>query len=129
MKIKKSIEKKLCGHCQKWTRPFRSRDSKICFISRMNEFIFFAYWYKFRKTKNRVNNLWVGVIENKYGLRSWDSWESAISRELSMNWVDFVDADQIRKAKNHVNNFWVCVVKNGRGLLVYGTLKSAISRQ
>ena len=57
------------GHCyfflggcgQNWVWPFRSWNSKICCISRLNwwnELIFFAFWYEFR----------VGMVKNGWEL-------------------------------------------------------------
>ena len=46
--------------------PCRSRDSKICCISRMNWLNepIFAYWYKFKKAKSCLNNYWVDMVKN-----------------------------------------------------------------
>ena len=47
--------------------PVCLQDSKIDCISKMNRWneLFFACWWKSRKTKSQFNDFWVGVVKNR----------------------------------------------------------------
>ena len=74
------------SHGQKWSLSFRSWDSKMCCISRMNWWneLFFACWYKLRRPKSYLNNYLVGMISNGQDLIYHGTFKSVVS----FKWFD-----------------------------------------
>ena len=46
--------------------------------------LFFACWYKRMKVKSYVNNYWVGVVKNEWGLKD----RGTLNPGMSHNWFD-----------------------------------------
>ena len=100
----------------KWGLFFRSWNSKICFILRINgwiELIFFTSWYKLMKPNSYFNNFCVGMIKNGCVLLGNVILKSAIYQEWINELSWFCSCWNIfMKAKSYSNNFWPGLVKN-----------------
>ena len=85
--------------------------------------LFFACWYKFRKTNSYFNKFWVFVVNNVCGRLGHGTLKSAVCQEWigELSWF-FACWYKFRKAKSYFNNYWVCMVKCWRYFLGHETL-------
>ena len=122
--------KSLLGWCfQKWTWPFKSLDSIICYISRVLSWVelIFCILIQFRKGKNYFNGYWVDMV--KYGCRILG--RGTLKSALYEEWIDelswlFECSYKFRKAKIYFNSFWLGSVKYGCYLSGHDALKSVV---
>ena len=103
-----------------WTKMFSaSQIAGIFNQSRINHWngVIFC-WYKFTQIKSWSENVWVGMVKNRFGQSGYGTLKLAVSQE----WIDGINRFfacwcKCRKAKSYFTDFWVGMVKNGYGHL------------